>query len=546
MTDRLPSLPVKAMALSRLLSLSRPLIVLAYLAGYVLLDWASFIQPLGSFGITPWNPQAGLSFALILLFGQRFLPLLFLAPLLADIMVRGLPLPLPVELLAVLVIGSGYGLAVLFLLQPRWRFDPSLSSMRDLLLLMTVAVVSAVLVACVHVAILLGVKLIAWDDAAIAVMRYWVGDVIGIAGITPFLLILLIHDHLPQPRWEMLAQGATILIALWLVFALEDANRFQLFYLVFLPMIWIAVRFGIEGASAGVVLIQLGLIAAIHLSGQAEIDVTAFQALMLVLALTGLAVGVLVSERRRAEFGLRLHQNALARVARLGSIGEMAAVLAHEINQPLTAAGNYARHAVESLSSGSAEIASASEAATKAVTQVDRAADVVRRIRALIGIGRLEKAPTSVHRIVQETLDLFHPDLDHRNITINTAISSNIPSVMADILQVEQMLLNLLRNASEAILEAGHSRGVITVEAKAGEPGFVEFCVRDSGPGFAPEIRAGELLPFSSTKGDGLGIGLPLSRSIVEKHGGKMWFGGGPSGAIVHFTLPIAVGTAHD
>jgi integral membrane sensor domain MASE1 len=131
--------------------------------------------------------------------GQRFLPLLAVAPLLADVVVRGMPLPLHIELLSRLAIGAGYGLAATSLLRPKLRFDVSLSSMRDMVLLMLAAVTSAAVVSVVHVVLLCLAGLVPWSDYAAAALRYWVGDVIGIAVVTPFLLILLTRG---RRRWR--------------------------------------------------------------------------------------------------------------------------------------------------------------------------------------------------------------------------------------------------------------------------------------------------------------------------------------------------------
>ena len=522
------------------------LIGLGYLTAYVLLDWASFIYPLAPFGITPWNPQTGLSFGLVLLCGRRFLPWLMIAPLLGNLATRRLSLPLPVELLEVFVVGIGYGAGSLFLLHPALRFDVRLMSMRDLVLLMGVAIISAAVVATTCITTFVGWGLLPWADWSRAALRWWVGDVIGLAIVTPFLLFLCTRRRPSEPTWEAAGQFAAIILALWLVFWDAPANQFHLFYVLFLPIVWIAVRTGIEGVSTGIVVTQLGLIGAIQLSPHPDIDVTSFQAVMLVLALTGLAAGMLVSERRRAELQLRRQQDALAHVARLGSVGELAAAIAHEINQPLTAIGIYTRLVRDSLESGSQGADAAIEAANKAVVQVDRAAEVVRRLRELVRVGRSDVAPTSVQRIVQEAVEHFQPDLEKGGIVARIDVARNVPLVMADVLQIQQVLLNLLRNAAEAMAGAGREKGKIAIEAALGAPGYVEFRVRDTGPGFSTEMADGALLPFSTTKPDGLGIGLSLSRTIVEAHGGKLWFAGGRTGALVHFTLPIAGSPDHD
>jgi integral membrane sensor domain MASE1 len=327
------------MAFPRVFLLPAPVIGLAYLAGYVLLDWVSFIHPIASYGITPWNPPTGLSFVLILLFGQRFIPFLFVAPLLADLVVRRFALSWQLEFVTVAIIGAGYSLALIYLSRPKTRFDPALGSMGDLLLLLLVAAVSAAMVGVAYVGTLMFAGVLSPEEFLAAVLRFWVGDVIGIAVVAPFAQILLTRGRLPRPSLETVAQAVAVLVALALVFGYAEQHHFQLFYLLFLPIVWIAVRTGLEGVTLGLLATQIGLILGVQLLPAKDVDVTAFQALMLVLAMTGLIAGALVTEHRRTENQLRLHQDSLARLTRLGSMGELAAAVAHEINQPLMAAG---------------------------------------------------------------------------------------------------------------------------------------------------------------------------------------------------------------
>src|SRR6185295_5999298 len=190
------------MPMARLLSRSHVEIALGYLAGYVLLDWLSYVHPFGSFGITPWNPQTGLSFALILLFGAEFMPWLLVAPVLADGLVRGFVLPLGAEMAAAVVIGGGYALATGLLLLPRLRFDLALGSRRSLVLLAAVAVASTAVVAAIYVAMLVAFAILPTADFGRAALRFWVGDVIGITVLTPFLLVLMTRRRLIPPSWE--------------------------------------------------------------------------------------------------------------------------------------------------------------------------------------------------------------------------------------------------------------------------------------------------------------------------------------------------------
>ena len=225
------------MAFPRVFSLPPAVIGIGYLASYVLLDWLSFIQPFAPFGITPWNPPTGLSFVLVLLFGQRYLPLLFAAPLLADFLIRQLPLPWPVELAACVVIGGGYAAGLTILLRPATRFNPALASMRDLILLLGVAAVSSAAVAACYVGVLVAAGLLTPQVYLPAALQFWIGDVIGVAVVAPFALIVLTRGRALSITSETAMQIAAILIALAFVFIIAEKHRFEFFYILFLPVI---------------------------------------------------------------------------------------------------------------------------------------------------------------------------------------------------------------------------------------------------------------------------------------------------------------------
>jgi C4-dicarboxylate-specific signal transduction histidine kinase len=264
------------------------------------------------------------------------------------------------------------------------------------------------------------------------------------------------------------------------------------------------------------------------------------QGLMLVLAFTGLFAGGLVTERRRTEAVLRLHQESLSRLARLGSVGEFAAAVAHELNQPLMAAGTYTRLVDDAIRTGRGDADAVAETARKAAAQVERAAAVVRRLRALVRLDRSNRVACRVNRIVRETIALCEPDLDCAGIRVQRLVAPGLPPVMVDILQIEQALLNLVRNSIDAIRAAHHREGTIVIEATIRDADFVEVSVGDSGPGFPPDRAANPFLPLSSTKKEGLGVGLSLCRSLIEAHGGRIWLDAKAAGATMRFTLPVA------
>jgi two-component system, LuxR family, sensor kinase FixL len=517
---------------------------LVYLVGYVALDRVSFSESYAQLGITPWNPSTGLSFVLVLSSGRRFVPLLFVAPFLADMVNRQGVLPWLAEILSVAAIGAGYSAALLFLTGPVARFDPRLPSMRDLAQLILATSVSAAFVAASFVGLMIAAGLLPGREFAAAAMRFWIGDIVGVLALVPFALFVLSGRRILPLSLETAMQCAAVLVALAMVFGLAEEREFQLFYVLFLPIVWMAVRNGIEGVSAGILITQIGIILGVAFVPNEREELVALQPLMLVLTVTGLIAGELVTERRRVESQMQMQRESLAGLARLGSLGELAAAVAHEVNQPLMAAGTYARLVADTVKSGGAGAAEVVEIAKKAIAQVDRAAEVIRRLRALVRLDRSNRAPVAFDRIVKETLELCRPDLERAGVVPRVALPSDLPLVAVDILQIEQVLLNLVRNSLDAIRDSGKSRGTIVIEAepmpREADGDFVEIAVLDSGPGFSRHYIENGILPLSSSKADGLGIGLPLCKTIVEGHGGRLWLDAGSHGASVRFTLPVS------
>jgi two-component system sensor kinase FixL len=185
--------------------------------------------------------------------------------------------------------------------------------------------------------------------------------------------------------------------------------------------------------------------------------------------------------------------------------------------------------------------------AKKATAQVERAADVIKRLRALVRLGRSELSPIGIDVVVHESLDLVRPLLERSAIAVSVDVDRELLPVMADRIQIEQVLFNLLRNSAEAIASAaGGDDGQIVVQARRSSAQLAEIRVSDSGPGFPDDIVGAIPTLFSSNKADGLGVGLSLCRSIVEAHGGALRLEPRKSGASVSFTLPFAEVATHD
>lgn len=522
---------------------------LTYLVAYVALDRVSFLQSDAQLGITPWSPSTGLSFALILFFGRQFIPLLFVAPFLADIVNRQVILPWPAEIASVAAIGGGYTAALLFLTGPKARFDPQLSSTRDLTRFILTTAAAAAFVAVSYVGLTVAAGLLPGNQFIAAALRYWIGDIVGVLALAPFALFALTGRRMLPFSLESVLQCAAVVVAVTMVFGLSEEREFQLFYVLFLPVVWMAVRNGVEGASAGILLTQIGVILGMAVVHDERPELVALQSLMLGLTVTGLIAGELVTERRRMELQLQMQRELLAGLTRLGSLGEMAAAVAHEVNQPLMAAGTYARLVADAVGAGTGNANEVVEIAKKAVAQVDRAAEVIRRLRALVRLDRSNRAPVPLERIVKETLDLCRSDLERAGVTSRSNLPSDLPPVMVDILQIEQVLLNLVRNSLEAIRESKNPRATVSIDARwphgQTDGQFVEIAVIDTGPGFSRDYLENGILPLASSKADGLGIGLPLCKTIVEAHGGRLWLDASVRGAAVRFTLPVVKQSEH-
>jgi two-component system sensor kinase FixL len=231
-------------------------------------------------------------------------------------------------------------------------------------------------------------------------------------------------------------------------------------------------------------------------------------------------------------------QAELAHVSRLTEMGQMTSALAHEINQPLTAATNYLEAARRTLArAGAAASARAAGILENASAQVGRAVQIIHRLREFVKKGESERRLAPIGKLVEEASALALIGVGDRGAKVDLRIASELPELAVDRVQIEQVVVNLVRNAIEAM--DGGARQELTVTAAPGDGG-VEISVADTGPGIAPEVAERLFQPFVTTKPHGMGVGLSICRSIVEAHGGALVAEPNPTGgAIFRFTLPI-------
>jgi len=648
-----------------------PALFVGYVALYLALDRLSFIEALHGIGITPWNPSTGLMLALLIIKGPRWSSIVLTAELLSGATLPVVSIPAAPLFVGALVVAGGYASAAAILRVV--GFAASLHRSHDVVLLIVVTIISSCFVACGFVATYAAAGILPWTGFADAAFQYWIGDAIGIVVLVPPLLILNQTIAHPAPadhgrRWlqlvEIAAQGVSIVAALAAVFLGAGGDHaFRVFYLLFLPLIWIATRRGLAAASWAVLAIQVGLIAGLEFQDHPEVPLRAFQLLMFALATTGLMLGAVVSERQRlscalaesegrrttilntardgvltidahgqiqsinpaverlfgrpsnllighdvrelvdgmpdlvprlrritcssaaettcwelharradgcafpielsvgrldppateqytlvlrdvtsrrnAEARAREHQAELAHVSRISLAGEMAAALAHELRQPLTAIAAYGRGCLRLLAEPAPEPAMLHEGVLEVVQQAERAGDVLGRLREFLRGGSCRCALVEVASIIDAAISLGRIEAMHKEIEIGSRIDPDLPPVLADHIQIEQVLLNLLRNAMDAIETANSERKVIAVEARRKSSRAIEISVADSGPGVIDELNGKIFEPFVTTKPLGMGLGLSISRSIVESHGGSLQMAESiASGAVFAFDLP--------
>ncbi len=245
-----------------------------------------------------------------------------------------------------------------------------------------------------------------------------------------------------------------------------------------------------------------------------------------------------LTERKRAEEErerLRQAQADLAYMSRVITVGELAASLAHEIKQPIAAAVMDAQVCTRWLQRDTPDIAEACEAASRIVKDTTRAADIIDRVRSLYRRGTPQREPVDLNEIVREMIVLLHDEANRYSILIRTELTPSLPKVMSDRVQLQQVLMNLMLNGIEAMKDTS---GELTVTSKTTEDGQLMISVSDSGIGLPQERPDRIFEAFFTTKPQGTGMGLSISRTIVESHGGRLWATTNPGrGATFHFTL---------
>ncbi|MDG1958351.1 MAG: ATP-binding protein [Candidatus Binatia bacterium] len=247
-----------------------------------------------------------------------------------------------------------------------------------------------------------------------------------------------------------------------------------------------------------------------------------------------------ITEARRAKEQTRVHEAELAHATRLAMLGEMVAGIAHEVNQPLAAIVNYANGSTRRLQSGDVQdMRVIQDALSRIASEAMRASEIVRRLKSLARKESVQRERQPLEEIAERTLRLVESEVQAKDVTIVMDLAREIPPVLVDPIQIEQIVLNLVRNACEAMLEQSDPKRVTIRTFREGDES-VAISVADNGPGLSPALLHRVFDAFFTTKRSGLGMGLSISRSIAESHHGRLWAEeNAPQGTVFTLALPI-------
>jgi signal transduction histidine kinase len=522
------------------------LIVVAYAA----LDAVSFVFPYGPLPVTPWNPQAGLAIAVAMSFGTRYASAIVVAAVTSELVLRGAGAALPLNVVAAAVLGVVYvGIG--------WCARPlaggvdidRLAALRAFLLASFVGTAIGAL-AYVSLHALAASRPVELEP----LLRMWLGDFVGTAATAPLILCALarpgLRAELARGRAWLLDVAiflAAVAALLMLIFAYEPIEGRSLFYLLFVPLIALTMRRDFHGAAVGVALLQVALIVTLIATRRTAEAATEYQLLMLVLGVTTLVLGSVASERSRARLELaaqsaklRAQQSALADALRVAAASEMASALAHELSQPLSAIGTYARAGLEMLRRGTGSADDIARALARVEQETTRSNEAVRRIRDFFRSGVSRLAPVAPSVLVQDAVSAVRDRVEAQGVYLQTDVAAALPDVLVDRIQIGTVLNNLILNAIDA---ATTSDALPRVRVAASSDGAtaVAIDVEDSGAGIAPAIRHLLFEPLATTKPSGMGLGLAISRTIVHAHGGRLSLHR-EQPTTFRFTLPVHVG----
>jgi len=514
------------------------LIALYYAVGL----WGFVFTP-DAYGIPLVWPATGVGLAFVYIYGYRLLPALGIAVSLVTWQFTSVMMPLPEALGIVVATLAGVALGTFGL--RRFGFSARFDRLRDVWLLLLIGGLAASGSAATAGA---------WGMAAsMETLRFsntwwlcWMSDLMGLMLVAPVLLTWLgagVTRHAEQNHAQAAALGFSLVAIAGVVYAghLPTGIAMPLSYAVF-PLVMLAavrcpvqITTGLTMAAGAIALSGTGWGMGPFAEMGLEVSLLSLNAQLALLVLTALVLSALRGERESAEARARQHLDELARAGRLSTLGELSAGLAHELNQPLCALASYAQASKRLLERGRME--ELKDALGQLDASAHRAAETVRQMRAFAAGHSPEFCSIALPDLLRPVLDLLRPELRRSRVQLDVSVPNALPRIKVAPVQMEQVLVNLLRNAMEATEGRSDRQARLSVQREDNE---LRISVTDNGPGI-PEHRLTALFdPFATWKVGGLGLGLSISRSLVEAHGGHLTARNREAGgAEFQFTLPV-------
>ena len=390
--------------------------------------------------------------------------------------------------------------------------------------------------------------------------QWFMGDALAQLIVTPAIFYLVLGSpwNMPLPSAKRLVEGGLLTAGLILTGFMAFSPGFggtgfaePRFYAPVPFLFWAAIRFGMLGASGAITIIAfLSVEAALKgggpFSGQSPADTAlALQQFLLLRAAPLYLVAVLIEQKKGDERSLRELRQELTHVGRVTMLGQLSSSLAHELNQPLGAILRNAEAAEIFLQSDHPDLDELRAIVADIRKDDQRAGEVIARLRALLKRSELDLRSLSLSDLVEEVVMLTRTDSATRHVAIETDMPNEWPFVNGDRVHLQQVLLNLLINGMDALAEGADGSRTMTVRAQRDRDGFVEVAVSDNGPGIPAENLGRLFEPFFTTKPQGMGLGLPISETIIKAHGGRLWAeNNAAGGATFRFTLPPSEGVS--
>lgn len=495
-------------------------IALIFSCLFFAVDKLSYIHPIGDLNITPWNPPAALEVLFLFWVGNSWMTWVYLTLGLSDSLVRGTLFFSPAVVLGNGVLVICYAAIALTL---RWMLTgrAALRNRHDVFALGGVILCGSFVTAIAYVGTQTWIGVLSVSDFLGAAHRFFIGDLLGLMVLLP--LVFVAADQRRHAQYMTMFKSLLfwclmfgLAICLWFIFSLPITEQMKYFFALFFVLGLIAATYALPGATLVAALIQLPLVFSAAYAGVQPADLMDMQIVMLSLSLTGLIIGTVVDERLRTEERLR---DSLQLVA----AGELAGSLAHELHQPMSALSAYAESALMLTELQKEKMTDVQQ--TQLVTMLRnvvnealRATNIVRGLRSYFISGASSLQDTSAQHLVEECVARFAKKANTAQVRLVTNYTHSDEHVLVDRVQISTALGNLLKNAIDASPLGGQVTVCVSTETKQ----MLSIRVLDQGALLDLEAAEQVFRPFHSNKKEGLGLGLSISRSLVENNGGML------------------------